>query len=291
MPHLNDVVDFMGRGIYYADIINTVSETYAREILDPAFGEGLDPLLRDRQDRLYGVLNGIDTEINDPATNLHLAAHYDTSDLSGKQVCKLDLQQTAGLPQDPHVPLIGVISRLADQKGFDLIEQIIEPFLRYHDVQLVVLGTGDQRYHERLNGVRARFPKQVATFQTFKAQLAQKIYAGSDMFLMPSRFEPCGLGQMIALRYGSIPIVRETGGLADTVQNFDPASGAGNGFSFCPYDSMALFATLVRAIENYRYPDTWRQLILRAMKADHSWASSAARYVELYRRAIATRAV
>jgi starch synthase len=153
---------------------------------------------------------------------------------------------------------------------------------------MVVLGTGDQRYHERLNGIRARFPDQLATFQTFKAQLAQKIYAGSDMFLMPSRFEPCGLGQMIALRYGSIPIVRETGGLADTVQNFDPATGAGNGFSFGPYDAMALFATLVRAIENYRSRGTWRQLVLRAMMADHSWASSAARYVDLYRRAIAT---
>src|SRR5689334_13540141 len=240
MPHLNDVVDFMGRGIYYADILNTVSETYAREILDPEFGEGLDPLLRDRRDRLYGVLNGIDTEINNPATDPFLVKRYDAGNLAGKVECKLDLQREAKLPPSRTTPLIGIISRLADQKGFDLIDQIIEPLLRNNDLQIVILGTGDQRYHERLTNMRARFPKQIAAFLTFNAQIAQKIYAGSDMFLMPSRFEPCGLGQMIALRYGSIPIVRETGGLADTVRNFDPTTGEGNGFAFQLYDSMAL---------------------------------------------------
>jgi starch synthase len=289
MPHLNDVVDFMGRGIYYADIINTVSETYANEVLASDFGEGLDPLLRDRRDRLYGVLNGIDTEINDPATDPYIVAHYELGNLAGKVKCKLDLQREAGLPQSRTTPVIGAISRLADQKGFDLIDQIIDPLLRNNDVQIVVLGTGDQRYHDRLNSVRARFPQQVAAFLTFNAQLAQKIYAGSDMFLMPSRFEPCGLGQMIALRYGSIPIVRETGGLADTVRNFDPTTGEGNGFAFRPYDSMALYATIIRALENYRYQNTWQQLTIRAMSADHSWDISAHRYVELYRRAIATR--
>jgi starch synthase len=288
-PSLNDVVDFMGRGIYYADIINTVSETYANEILSPEFGEGLDPLLRDRRDRLYGVLNGIDTEINNPATDAFLVKRYDTGNLAGKVECKLDLQREAALPQSRTTPLIGIISRLADQKGFDLIDQIIEPLLRNNDLQLVILGTGDQRYHERLTNMRARFPKQIAAFLTFNAQIAQKIYAGSDMLLMPSRFEPCGLGQMIALRYGSIPIVRETGGLADTVRNFDPTTGEGNGFAFQLYDSMALYAAIIRALENYHYHNTWQQLILRAMSADHSWATSARRYIELYRRAIATR--
>lgn len=285
MPHLNDVVDFMGRGIYYADIINTVSETYASEILSPDYGEGLDPLLRDRRDRLYGVLNGIDVEINNPATDPYIAAHYDVSSLSGKVACKLDLQREAGLPQSRTTPLIGVISRLADQKGFDLIDSIIEALLRNNDLQIVILGTGDQRYHDRFNAVRARFPQQLAAFQTFNATLTQKIYAGSDMFLMPSRFEPCGLGQMIALRYGSIPIVRATGGLADTVRDFDPTTGEGNGFAFRPYDSMALYAAIIRAIENYRYRSTWQQLILRAMSADHSWATSARKYVDLYHRA------
>jgi starch synthase len=289
LPHLNDVVDFMGRGIYYADIVNTVSETYAQEILLPEYGEGLDPMLRDRRDQLYGVLNGIDTTLNDPATDPHIAAHYDASDLSGKGVCKLDLQREAGLPQRPDVPLIGAISRLADQKGFDLIDLIIEPLLRNHEVQVIVAGTGDQRYHDRFRELRARFPEQLAVFLTFNAPLAQKIYAGADMFLMPSRFEPCGLGQMIALRYGALPVVRATGGLADTVRDYDPATGAGNGFTFQAYDSMALFAAIVRALETYRHRSTWQQLMARAMSADHSWTTSARRYAELYRRAVALR--
>ncbi|MEN9933844.1 MAG: hypothetical protein RLZZ387_423 [Chloroflexota bacterium] len=289
IPHLNDVVDFMGRGIYYADIVNTVSPTYAQEILLPEYGEGLDPVLRDRRDRLYGVLNGIDTEINNPATDPYIAARFDASNLEGKAACKLDLQREAGLPPSPTTPVISAISRLADQKGFDLIDLIIEPLLRNQDVQVIVLGTGDQRYHDRFQELRARFPQQLAVFLTFNATLAQKIYAGSDMFLMPSRFEPCGLGQMIALRYGTIPVARATGGLADTVRNYDPATGEGNGFTFTSYDSMALYAALVRALETYRHRGLWQQLMLRAMNADHSWSASARRYVELYRRAKAGR--
>ena len=288
-PHLNDVVDFMGRGIYYADIVNTVSETYAREIRTPEFGEGLDPLLRDRADRLYGVLNGIDTTINDPAGDAYLAAHYDTRNLDGKRACKHDLQITAGLPERPETPLIGVISRLTMQKGFDLIEQALEPLLRTADMQLVVLGTGDQHFHDWLSELRARFPQQLAAFLTFKAELAQKIYAGSDLFLMPSRSEPCGLGQMIALRYGSIPLVRATGGLADTIADCDAQPHTGNGFTFADYTPATLEATLLRALARYRRPAEWRELMLRAMQADNSWASSARRYAELYRRAIALR--
>jgi starch synthase len=289
LPHLNDVVDFMGRGIYYADIVNTVSETYAQEILLPEFGEGLDPMLRDRRDRLYGVLNGIDTALNDPATDPYIAAHYDAGTPAGKALCKLDLQREAALPQRPDVPLIGSISRLADQKGFDLIDLMIEPLLRHHEVQVIVVGTGDQRYHDRFQELRARFPDQLAVFLTFNAPLAQKVYAGADMFLMPSRFEPCGLSQMIALRYGTLPIVRATGGLADTVRDYDPATGAGNGFTFGAYDSMALYAAIVRALETYRHRTIWQHLIGHAMNADHSWTTSARRYVELYRRAMALR--
>jgi starch synthase len=285
LPHLNDAVDFMGRGIYYADIVNTVSETYAEEILTPEFGEGLDPMLRDRRDRLYGVLNGIDTDLNNPQTDPYIAAHYSAADLAGKAPCKLDLQREARLPQSRGTPVISAISRLANQKGFDLIDQIVEPLLSNHDVQLVILGTGDQRYHDRFQALRARFPQQMALFLTFNAAQAQKIYAGSDMFLMPSRFEPCGLGQMIALRYGTIPIVRATGGLADTVRDYDPTTGEGNGFAFTSYDSMALYAAIVRALETYRHHPVWRQLMLRAMAADHSWAASARRYVDLYQRA------
>lgn len=288
-PHLNDVVDLMARGIYFADIVNTVSETYAQEILQPEFGEGLDPLLRDRRDRLFGVLNGIDTALHNPLTDRYIAGHFDIDDLAGKLVCKQDLQREAGLPQSRATPLIGAISRLADHKGFDLIDQMIEPLLLNHDVQLIVLGTGNQRYHDRFLALRARFPQQLAVFLTFNAALAHKIYAGSDMFLMPSRSEPCGLGQMIAMRYGAIPLVRATGGLADTVRDYDPVSGEGNGFSFTSYDAMALFATIIRAIETFRHRSTWQKLVTRAMGADHSWYASARRYVALYHRAIAVR--
>lgn len=288
IPHLGEVVDFMGRGIYYADIINTVSETYAGEILEAEYGEGLEPLLRDRRNRLYGVLNGIDTDTNNPETDLHIAAHYDMLNHGGKATCKLDLQREAQLPERSQTPIIGVISRLADQKGFDLIDGMLESLLRNNDVQMVVLGTGDQRYHDKFNQLQGRFPKQLRVFLTFNVALAQKIYAGSDMFLMPSRFEPCGLGQMIALRYGSIPIVRETGGLADTVRNYDPTTNEGSGFSFKAYEPLALYGAVVRAIENYRYRATWQQLMVRAMAADHSWAASARRYVDLYHRANAT---
>jgi starch synthase len=289
LPQLNDVVDFMGRGIYYADSVTTVSPTYANEILTPEFGEGLDPLLRDRRSRLFGILNGIDVMLNNPATDFHLAAHYHRDQLHGKTICKADLQREAGLPMQPNVPLIAAISRLTDHKGFDLIDAMVTNLLRNQQVQLIILGTGHQRYHERLSAIRARFPKQLALFFTFKAALTQKIYAGADMFLMPSRFEPCGLGQMIAMRYGTIPIVRATGGLADTVSDFDPATGNGNGFSFMAYDPLELYATIIRAIETYRSAATWKTLMREAMSADHSWEASARQYTAIYRQAIAFR--
>jgi starch synthase len=291
IPDLDNVVDLMARGIYFADIINTVSETYAQEILTPEYGERLDPLLRDRRDRLFGVLNGIDPELQNPATDPYIAAHYDLHDLSGKVECKRALQREAGLSEDAHIPLIGAISRLTDQKGFDLIAQIIDPLVRHTPLQFVLLGTGEQRYHDLFTQIHQRYPDRVQVFLTFNAPLAQKIYAGSDMFLMPSRFEPCGLGQLIAMRYGSIPIVRATGGLADTVQDFDPETGAGNGFSFKAYDPFALFAAIIRALENYRYKETWRRLMLKVMSADYSWDASARKYVDLYHRALASRLV
>jgi len=289
LPDLDNVVDMMGRGIYFADIINTVSETYAQEILTPEYGEHLDPLLRDRRDRLFGVLNGIDPEVHNPATDPYISAHYDMHDLSGRAECKRALQEEAGLTQDPHIPLIGAISRLTDQKGFDLIAQVMDPLMQYLRFQFVLLGTGDQRYHDLFTQIHQRYPDRMAVFLTFNAPLAQKIYAGTDMFLMPSRFEPCGLGQLIAMRYGSIPIVRSTGGLADTVQDFDPETGGGNGFAFQPYEAMALLATIVRAVENYKYRETWHRLMLKVMAADYSWDASAHRYVDLYRRALASR--
>lgn len=283
---LANVVDIMGRGILFADAITTVSERYAEEILTPTFGERLDSLLRSRRNHLFGILNGIDGEELNPATDHYIHTRYDVDALEKRVENKTALQEQAHLPVRPDVPLLAMISRLADQKGFDLLAQIIQPLLA-QNVQFVVLGIGDQHYHEMFQNLAARHPDQVAIFLTFNIELAQRIYAGSDMFLMPSRFEPCGLGQLIALRYGSVPIVHAVGGLADTVQEYDPRSGEGNGFAFVNYDPWELFAAIIRALEVYRFHDIWRTLQQRGMAADHSWYASAMRYVDVYRKALA----
>jgi starch synthase len=282
-------VNMMGRGIFFADVINTVSETYAQEILTPEYGEGFDWLLKEQGERLHGILNGLDYEMNNPATDPHIYQHYDLHDPGLKLQNKLALQREVGLKPEAHTPLIGMISRLSDQKGFDLIGQVIEAMIANLDFQFILLGTGAEYYHQLFTDIKQKYPDRAAVFLTFNSALAQKIYAGSDMFLMPSRFEPCGLGQLLALRYGSIPIVRETGGLKDTVSNFDPATHKGNGFTFGKYDAMAMYTAIVRAIETYRYEDIWRVLVQQAMNADFSWESSAAKYVELYRRALSNQ--
>lgn len=284
VPELADVVDLMGRGILLADVVSTVSPRYAREILTPEFGERLDPILRERKDRLYGILNGVDTQLFDPATDPAITSHYDAFSLEKRPPNKAALQRYYGLPIEPGVPLIGINSRLNDQKGCDLLDQVILPVLD-QGVQIVVSGTGDQHYHEMFHRLAARYPRQVAVQLTFNAEISSMIYAGSDMLLMPSRFEPCGLTQMLAMRYGCIPIVHQTGGLADTVQEFDPKTNTGNGFSFAQYDPFQLFAAVIRAIECYKYPESWQDLMQRAMLADYSWDASAERYVALYRRA------
>jgi starch synthase len=288
MADLNEVVDLMGRGIYWADLVSTVSETYAREILTPDYGERLDPLLRDRRDRLFGILNGIDYETADPATDPHIAANYDAGTLDRRRENKLALQREAGLSENPSAPIIGVISRLTDSKGIDLLADVIDHVLDL-DVQFVLMGTGDQHYHELFSQMVDQYPQQAAVFLTFNAPLAQRIYAGGDMFVMPSRFEPCGTSQMVAMHYGSVPIVRATGGLADTVQDYDPHTGQGTGFVFKAYDRWALFSAIVRAVETFKHGEVWRQLQLRGMDADFSWDKSARKYIDLYRRAIASR--
>lgn len=286
IAELANVVDIMGRGILFADAITTVSERYAQEILTPTFGEKLDHLLRSRRERLFGILNGIDYEEWNPASDHYIDVPFDADSLEKRAENKRVLQERAHLPVRQDVPLLAMISRLTDQKGFDLLAQIAEPLFA-QGVQFVVLGIGDQHYHEMFQNLAARYPEQVAIFLTFNADLARRIYSGSDMFLMPSRFEPCGLGQMIAMRYGSVPVVRSVGGLADTVQEYDPRSGEGNGFTFTNYDPWELFASIVRALELYRVSDIWRKLQQRAMAADYSWHASATRYVEIYRNAIA----
>lgn len=288
-PDLNYVVDLMARGLLFADIINTVSETYAREILTPEHGHRLDPILRDRRDRLFGVRNGIDIEVFNPATDPHIAAHFNANDFEPRAANKAVLQTEARLPVRADVPLIGVVARLTDLKGFDLISAVADPLLRHLGCQLVVMGTGDSRYHDMLNALAARYPQQVAVFLTFNRPTEQRIYAGSDIFLMPSRCEPCGLNQMLAMRYGAVPVVHAVGGLADSVADYDPATDSGNGFSFAQYDALALFAALVRALETYRHRTVWRGLIRRCMSADFSWQRSAQLYVDLYLRALAVR--
>lgn len=288
LADLAEVVDMMARGIYWADLVSTVSETYAQEILTPEFGERLDPLLRDRRDKLFGILNGIDYEIDNPATDPYLAANFDASSLERRGENKLALQREAKLTEDPDVPLIGIISRLTDSKGFDILGEAVDHLLNL-GVQVVLMGTGEQHYHDLFCRMAQQYPQQMAVFLTFNAPLTSRIYAGSDIFLMPSRFEPCGTSQMVAMHFGSVPVVRATGGLADTVQDFDPRTGQGTGFVFGPYDRWALFAALVRALETYKHREVWRSIQLRGMYADFSWNRSAVKYVDLYRRAIATR--
>lgn len=284
IAELANVVDIMGRGILFADAITTVSERYAQEILTPTFGEKLDHLLRARQDRLFGILNGIDYQELDPATDQYIHTHFDAQSLEKRAENKHALQERSHLPLEPDVPLLAMISRLTDSKGFDLIAQIAQPLFA-QGVQMVVLGIGEQRYHELFQTLAVRYPEQVAIFLTFNSDLAQAIYAGCDMFLMPSRFEPCGLGQLIAMRYGGVPVVRSVGGLANTVEEYNPNTGSGNGFTFLNYDPWEFFAAIVRAIELYRFKDAWRVLQQRCMAADHSWQASARRYVEVYHQA------
>ena len=284
-----NLVDLMARGIIYTDIISTVSEQYAREILTPEFGERLDPLLRQREADLIGIPNGIDFEELDPATDPALASSFDRGSLDRRVANKLALQQEAGLTQDPDIPLIGMISRLADQKGFDILSQAIGPILERLGVQFILLGTGESFYVNLFAGLADRYAGRVATLFRFDGPLAQRIYGGSDLFLMPSRYEPCGIGQLVAMRYGSVPVVRSVGGLADTVQNYDPRTGQGTGFTFEAYDPWALFAAVVRAVETYRYPAVWRSLQEAGMSRDFSWDSSARKYLDMYQRAMAAR--
>jgi starch synthase len=262
-----------------------VSERYAEEITTPEYGEGLEDLLTRRQNALRGILNGIDYEIFDPATDPAIAQHYSVDQLDGKEACKAALQREAGFDVNPRTPLVGIVGRLADQKGFDLVAQVLEPLLAEVDVQLVLLGTGEPQYHDLFRQLAAHNRRQLAAYLTFDAALAQRIYAGSDMFLMPSRFEPCGLGQLISLRYGTVPVVRATGGLADTVTDYQPSTRRGTGFVFRRYDPVALVVALGRALEIYRQTDRWREIQVQGMQKDVSWGASAGRYVEAYHEA------
>ncbi len=278
-------VNWMAQGIVHSDMINAVSKRYAQEILTPEYGFGMHDLLKARKERLWGVLNGIDYETWNPATDPHLAQPFDLNSLEARAANKADLQRVLGLPVRADVPLLGMVTRMVDMKGFDLLAAVLDRLMA-RDVQFVLLATGDPNYEELFGSLPRRFPSKAAVLIRFDEALAQKIYGGSDMFLMPSRFEPCGLGQMIAMRYGSVPVVRATGGLADTVAHFDAAKGSGTGFSFGDYTADVFWGAIEQALNVFANKAEWRALQERAMRADFSWAVSAKKYEELYRKAI-----
>ncbi len=279
----------MARAIATADIVSTVSERYAKEILTPEFGEGLQGMLRERKGRVHGIVNGIDTTLFDPATDPHVAARYSADDPSGKARDKEALQVEGGLGVDPKAPLFGVVGRLVEQKGVDLLTASA-PHLLAAGAQLVVLGAGDASYEAKWREFATSYRGKLWLTLGFDAGLAQRIYAGADLFLMPSRFEPCGLGQLISFRYGTIPVVHAVGGLAETVRDLDADAARGNGFSFASYTADAFDEAIERAVSAFRADGpSWRELVARVMREDHSWKASATRYVSLYRTAVRAR--
>ncbi len=289
---LGNEFEFYGRlnllkgGIYFADVLNTVSEKYAEEIsTDPEYGYGFEKILETRKDDLYGILNGADYTAWNPETDGLIPENYTSENLENKIENKKALCTQSELKFDPDIPVIGMISRLADQKGFDLIEEVAEELFKL-DVQLVVLGTGDPKYHTLLEKLARKHHGKISANLRFDNKLAHLIEAGSDMFLMPSHYEPCGLNQMYSLKYGTVPVVRETGGLADTVQNFNPKTGEGNGFTFKEYKAAKMLDAIKRAVNTFKDSQTWKKIQLKGMSEDYSWSQSALKYMELYEKAL-----
>ncbi|MBP1608079.1 MAG: glgA [Acidobacteria bacterium] len=283
-------VNFLKAGIEYSDCVTTVSENYALEIQsDPAYGYGLEGVLRKNRDKLRGIVNGIDFKEWNPETDPFLPANFSSHNLSGKLKCKNQLLQYFGLaPQTGRVPLIGVVSRLADQKGFDLMAGAFNQIFGM-ELQMVILGTGQRKYHELLKQMAASYPEKFAYKLAFDNRLAHQIEGGADMTLMPSRYEPCGLNQLYGMRYGTVPIVRATGGLADTVVNYEGQENAGTGFSFKDYAAKEMVGAVSRALQVYSNPQQWEKIVIRGMKEDWSWESSAHKYLELYKRICKSR--
>lgn len=276
--------NFMKAALVYADAVTTVSPSYAEEIQTAYYGERLDGLLRARRSSLFGILNGIDMKDYDPENDPHIQKNYSVQDMGGKAECKRALQEKLGLEIKPDVPLIGMVGRLSNQKGLDLVDYVVSSLMNL-DVQLAVLGMGDSRYVNLFSWAEGHYHGRVAARFTMDNVLAHQIYAGSDMFLMPSQFEPCGLSQMISLRYGAVPIVRETGGLRDTVLSYNEQMGEGNGFSFFNYNAHDMLHTIERAVKYYSAEkDTWEILQKRGMAGDYSWDQSAGKYLALYEK-------
>ena len=277
-------VNLMKGAIECADVVSTVSKTYADEILDPWFSHGLDPILRDRRYKLHGILNGIDIDVYNPETDKAIAENFSCDDLKGKKADKADLQKAFNLPVNPDVPVIGMVSRLVSHKGLDLVKAVLYELLDTTDVQIAVLGTGDWEYENFFREVAQRYPDKVGVRIAFIPDVAKKIYAGADLFLMPSKSEPCGLSQMIALRYATLPIVRETGGLKDSIT--DCGDGEGNGFTFKSYNAHDMLDAIRRGLAAYYDKELWPVLVKRAAACDNSWGRSAREYMHMYRNLI-----
>ncbi|MEK9181237.1 MAG: glycogen/starch synthase [Patescibacteria group bacterium] len=279
-------INFAKRGIMFAHVINTVSERYAKEILTPKFGAKLDPYLKRREDRVFGIINGIDYEVVNPAYDRDVYHNYDFRSLDKKQKNKEALQKEVGLTINKTTPLIGVINRLSEQKGFALIMESM-PTLLNLDLQIVVVASGDRDdYLKFFKETAKKHPDKVGIYSPFTQKMASRVYAGSDLYLMPSRYEPCGLSQLISLRYGSIPIVHSVGGLHDTITDFDPMHDCGNGFTFANYEKDELLVAISRAIESFKHQSSWIKLVYRAMKQSFSWELPAKKYVDLYQIAL-----
>jgi starch synthase len=282
-------VNFLKAGLIYSDYLTTVSKKYAEEIRTPEFGYGLDGVVRGRGERLVGILNGVDYTAWSPDRDKFIAVKYSAKDLGGKQVCKQDLLQTFELPHE-HLsrPVIGVVSRFADQKGFDLIAERAHELMR-EDLVLVVLGTGDKKYEDLFRALAAAYPGRVGVKIAYDNPIAHKIEAGADIFLMPSRYEPCGLNQIYSMKYGTVPIVRATGGLDDTIENFDLEHGTGTGFKFTEYSGAALAWAVRQALHHFMDERIWKRIQLNGMAKDFSWKAPAAEYAKLYEAARASR--
>jgi starch synthase len=284
----HNAFSFLKAGLVYADTVTTVSETYAGEIQTPEFGARMDAVLRMRHDDFYGILNGIDPNDWNPAVDKFIPQHYDFDSFAGKIKNKKALLDYVGLPLRENVPTIGMISRLTVQKGLEIISQAF-PELMQMPVQLVFLGTGESKYEDFLRWAAITYPEKISVYLGFNNELAHLITAGCDMYLMPSRYEPCGLNQMYSLNYGTVPIVRKTGGLADTVRDYHEHDQQGNGFSFWDYTPYALFTSIQRAVALFYQKNEWMEVVKRGMSEDFSWQKSARKYIEVYKKAKSKR--
>ncbi|MGD9899467.1 MAG: glycogen synthase GlgA [Calditrichaceae bacterium] len=277
-------INFLKTGITHADKITTVSRTYAEEIQTESLGEGLNQLLQSRSEDLSGILNGVDYDEWNPGTDKLIPYNYSENDLSGKEKNKIELLSRMGLKYNPEIPVAGIVSRLAEQKGIELLYSSLPFLLENYDIQFVVLGNGQALYEQFFEETQNKFPNKLAFFKGYNNELAHLIEAGADMFIMPSRYEPCGLNQIYSLKYGTVPVVRKTGGLADTVELYNRPTGTGTGFVFEHYASDALSWAVSFAIETYRQKNAWKKLMLNGMKKNYSWEIQSHKYVNLYRK-------